>query len=160
MDDRMNTMTRTLRRAGLVALCALATGLSGLATAPADSSVADAAQRGDEDAVRALLDQGADVQTAHTDGMTALHWAAQRGHVEMAEVLIYAGANLDAVTRIGHHTPLHVASRSGHAEVVRVLLEAGSDATTQTSSGTTPFTSRPVPEAPRRSPRYSTMAQM
>jgi ankyrin repeat protein len=71
--------------------------------------------------------------------MTALHWAAQRGSVELAETLIDAGATADAVTRIGHHAPLHVASTNGHAEMVRVLLEAGSDATSRTSHGTTPL---------------------
>ena len=106
------------------ALCVLAAGISGQAGAPADSSVADAARRGDEAAVRDLLSHGADVQTAHPDGMTALHWAAQGSFVAVAAVLIDAGANLDAVTRIGHHTPLHVAS-----DVVRVLLAAGSDRT-------------------------------
>ena len=113
--------------------------MSGQAGAPSVSPVADAAQRGDEVAVRLLLDQGADAQSAHADGMTGLHWAAQRDFVEIAELLIDAGANTDAVTRIGHHTPLHVASTNGHAEMVRVLLEAGCDATSRTFNGTTPL---------------------
>ena len=139
MDERMKTTTAAPRRAWLVALCVLAAGISGQAGAPTDSSVADAARRGDEAAVRDLLSHGADVQTAHPDGMTALHWAAQGSFVAVAAVLIDAGANLDAVTRIGHHTPLHVASTTGHVDVVRVLLAAGSDATARTSSGVTPL---------------------
>ncbi len=115
MDDRINVVALTLRRAGFVVLCTLAAGVPGQARAPSVSPVADAAQRGDEAAVRVLLDQGADAQGAHADGMTGLHWAAQRDFVEIAELLIDAGANTDAVTRIGHHTPLHVASTNGHA---------------------------------------------
>src|ERR1043165_9427413 len=79
--------------------------------APATSPVADAAMRGDRDAVRTPLQKGADVNAAANDGMTALHWAADRGDAEMAEMLLYAGAHPDAVTRIGQYTPLHVASR-------------------------------------------------
>ena len=43
--------------------------------------------RGDRDAVRALLQQGADVNAAQGDGMTALHWAAERGDAEMTAML-------------------------------------------------------------------------
>ena len=139
MDDRMTLVARTLRHAWFVVLCALATGVSGQAGAPSVSSVADAAQRGDEAAVRALIDQGANVRTAHSDGMTALHWAAFHSHVEIADALVDAGANVDAVTRIGRHTPVHVASANGHAEMVRVLVEAGCDPTARTSTGTTPL---------------------
>ena len=111
-----------------------------LGAAPAPSSVADAAMRGDRDAVRALLKQGADVSAAKGDGMTALHFAAERGDAAMTEMLVYAGANVAAVTRIGHYTPLHVASRSGSAAVVQALLKAGGrvDART-TTSGVTPL---------------------
>ena len=105
-----------------------------------DSPVADAAQRGDLDAVRRLLQGGADVNTAQGDGMTALHWAAEQGDEELGEVLIYAGARVDAGTRIGHYTPLHLAARGAHASVVTLLLEAGSDpAARTTNSGASPL---------------------
>ena len=105
------------------------------AATPPDSPVADAAMRGDEGSVRVLLQQGADVNAAQGDGMTALHWAADRGDVEMARMLVYAGASLEAATRMAEYTPLHLASRAGHGAVVRALLEAGSDPATATGSG-------------------------
>ena len=108
-----------------------------LAAAPADAPVADAARRGDVDTVRNLLQRGVDVQTAQADGMTALHWAALRSDVVLAETLIYAGANLEAATRIGQHTPLHAASRTGQPGVVRALLDAGADPRARTASGAT-----------------------
>lgn len=104
------------------------------ATAP-ESPVADAAQRGDVETVRALLRQGADVNAAQGDGMTALHWAAQNGDVAMVRVLLYAGANREATTRLGGYTPLHLASQEGAGDAVRVLLEAGSNANAVTSTG-------------------------
>ena len=64
-------------------------------------------------AVRSLLAAGADANGAHGDGMSALHWAAERGDAEMARTLVHAGAAVDAATRIGHHTPLHVAAAGG-----------------------------------------------
>ena len=96
-----------------------------VAAAPPDSAVADASMKGNKEAVRALLKQGADVNAALPDGMTALHWAATRGDAQLAEMLLYAGASTKAVTRIGAYTPLHVASREGNANVAKLLLEKG-----------------------------------
>ncbi len=102
--------------------------------------VADAAEAGDLDAVRALLRAGEDVNETQGDGMTALHWAAEHGDARMAEMLIYAGANTDGGTRIGGYTALHIASRRGHADVVRVLIDGHADVDLGTTvSGATPL---------------------
>ncbi len=100
-----------------------------------DSPVADAAQRGDVETVRSLLREGADVNAAQGDGMTALHWAAQNGDVGMVRVLLYAGAHLESTTRLGGYTPLHLASKAGLGDAVRALLEGGSKAGALTSTG-------------------------
>lgn len=113
---------------------------SALASGRSMSAVADAAQQGERDAVRALLREGADVNAARGDGMTALHWAAENEDAELAEMLVYAGANVRAVTRIGHYTPLHVACKGGEARVAEILLKAGADVNaTTTTSGVTPL---------------------
>ncbi len=111
--------------------------LSG-AAAPS-SPVADAAMRRDVATLRASLAAGAEVNAAHGDGMTGLHWAARNGDAEAARVLLDAGADPEAVTRVGRHTPLHVASTFGGASVVGSLLEAGSDANATTTTGATPL---------------------
>ena len=118
----------------IVALCVPAV-LGAAPVVPTDSPVADAAQRGDTGAVRALLKQGTDVNVPQSDGMTALHWAATRGVADLAEMLIYAGAHVDAGTRIGSYTPLHLASEAANVAVVATLLGAGADANARTTAG-------------------------
>ena len=108
---------------GVVALPLL---LGGSTSSP-DTPVADAAQRRDITAVRQLLRQGADVNAAQGDGMTALHWAVQHGDIELGNAIIYAGGDVHAGTRIGRYTPLHMAARSGDVGFVTLLLEANAD---------------------------------
>jgi ankyrin repeat protein len=121
----------------LVVALALA---SSLRAAPSPSAVADAAMKGDTAAVRALLKQGEDVNASQGDGMSALHWAADRNDAELADMLIYAGANVSAVTRIGAYTPLHLAAKAGSAAVERALVKAGADVGAKTTNtGVTPL---------------------
>jgi ankyrin repeat protein len=101
------------------------------------SSVVDAALAGNRDTVRALLKDGADVNTAKGDGTTALHVAAMQHDVELAKMLLAAGANVKATTRIGGYTPLLVASRDGDAAMIDALLAGGADANSATVNGTT-----------------------
>ena len=93
-----------------------------------------AARDGAAEVVRALVGEGADVNAARGDGMTALHFAAERGHAAVARALIDAGAAVDAGTRIGRYAPLHLAARGGHGPVVALLLEAGADANAATTN--------------------------
>jgi ankyrin repeat protein len=102
-------------------------------------SVVQAAQSRDLPALRALLKSGADVNATQGDGMTALHWAATNGDVDMITMLLAAGGNLRATTRLGGYTSLHLAARAGHTSAVRALLSAGASADTLTSTGATPL---------------------
>ena len=77
----------------------------------------------DTEAVRTLLKNGEDVNAAQGDGMTALHWAARNGDAELTQMLLYAGANVKATTRLGGYTPLLMAADQGHAAVIAALLE-------------------------------------
>ena len=100
--------------------------LAGAAAAYAASEVADAAMRGDRGAVRAALARKADVNRAQADGTTALHWAVERDDLELADVLIRAGARVAARTREGV-LPLQLAAINGSAPMIDRLLEAGAD---------------------------------
>jgi ankyrin repeat protein len=103
------------------------------------TSVAAAAQARDVATVRTLLKNGADVNAAQGDGMTALHWAALNADRELASMLLYAGANWRATTRMGAFLPLHLAAQSGSDTVVDLLVGAGSDVSARTTTGATPL---------------------
>jgi ankyrin repeat protein len=131
------TLTTGLSIGAMIAL-SLST-MTHAAPAAGAAAFVEAAMNGNRDAVRALLKDGADVNTTQADGMTALHWAAQKGDVELANVLLYASANLKATTRIGGYTPLLIASKNGDATMIDTLTKAGADPNAATMNGTTPL---------------------
>src|SRR6266702_2427304 len=77
-------------------------------------------------AVRALIQQKANVNAPQADGTTALHWAARWDDLDMAAVLIQAGANSQAANRTGA-TPMFLAAVNGSATMIERLLKAGAD---------------------------------
>lgn len=112
----------------LMLLFSAATSTALFAAPAADLRVVQAAMRGDLAAVRTLVKQKADVNAAQGDGMTALHWAAFKDDLEMVQILVQAGADIKATTRIGAQTPLFVACTTGNAAIIESLLKAGADA--------------------------------
>ena len=125
------------RLAGMSAGAGLVLGVVAMLSAATTAPVADAVMAGDVAAVRAMLKNGADVNGAQGDGMTALHWAAMKGQTEIAQMLIYAGANHAATTRLGAYTPLHLAAKTGSAPVVDLLVSAGAHVRAVTTTGAT-----------------------
>jgi ankyrin repeat protein len=130
--------TMLVRRTVTIAF-GIAAMIGTLAASTDGSRIADAAMSGDAAQVRALLTGGDDVNGAQGDGMTALHWAARRGDVDVVKMLLAAGANVRAITRLGNYTPLLLASEMGHAAVIDALAGAGADAKVTTASGVTPL---------------------
>src|SRR5262249_46547401 len=123
-----------MRKALSALACTGAVAVS-LLHAAGTSTVVDAAMAGNRDALRALLQSGADVNTSLADGMTALHYAAIKNDAEMASMLLVAGANPKATTRIGGYTPLLLASRTGNADAMAAVLAAGADPNGATVNG-------------------------
>jgi ankyrin repeat protein len=100
--------------------------------------IIDAARSGDTEAVRALLQQKADVNAIEGDGATALHWASYRDNLESAKLLLRAGAKVNAANDLGA-TPLWAASQNGSDAMVRLLLEAGANPNAALLLGETPL---------------------
>ena len=122
-------------RAGTL-LGALVVVLSvGASIGAAGSDVADAIERGDLAAARAMVQKGADVNAPQSDGATALHWAVYRNSAEAVDLLLRAGAK-SAPNREGM-TPLAMAALYGNPGIVDRLLKAGTDARSLGPNGET-----------------------
>jgi len=89
------------------------------------------------DAVRFLLDHGADVDAEDDNRLTPLHVISRYGNIKATRLLLEHGARVDARDD-NHSTPLHIAFRSGSAGVARLLLEYGADINAQNKEGLTP----------------------
>lgn len=71
------------------------------------------------------------------DGITALHNACCGGHEDIVEMLVLAGANVNAVDADGW-TPLHLAACFGTSQSVAFLIEHGANLSAVNSDGATP----------------------
>jgi ankyrin repeat protein len=111
---------------------------AGLLASASDAPLADAAQRRDRAAARALLEKGAAVNAPQVDGTTALHWAAHYDDVETARLLARGGADSSAANRYGV-TPLSLACTNGSRAMVELLLSSGADPNRALPGGETPL---------------------
>ena len=69
-------------------------------------------------------------------GETALHLACKGKSVEMVEMLINYGLNVNAKTKSGA-TPLIYAAKDGRFDICKKLIESGTDVSIKTKSGET-----------------------
>ena len=129
------------RSAGLFVMAAMAGAALLFAAQDAraqDTRVVEAAAAQDAEAVRTLVEGGADVDAPWADGSTALLWAAHWNDLDMAGLLLTAGA--DVTTADDHGvTPLDRAAENASLPMVETLLAAGADANAARASGLTPL---------------------
>lgn len=129
-------MTR-LKRCAVHGIVLLLAGGS-LEAAGAPAPLADAAERMDRPAIRALLGQRAAVDAPQVDGMTALLWASHHDDLAIATLIVGAGGNPNAANRYGV-TPLSLACTNASGAMVDLLLKAGADPNTALPGGETPL---------------------
>ena len=72
--------------------------------------------------------------------LTALQWAAERGHASLAEQAILSGAKIDEPNeKRSGRTSLHSAAKSNHPDVIRILLKHGARISVHDSDRETPL---------------------
>jgi hypothetical protein len=67
-------------------------------------------------------------------GATPLHYAALKGHIEIARLLLHNGAEVNAKGDYGS-TPLYWAAIHGHVDILHLLVENGADLEAQDDGG-------------------------
>jgi len=98
-----------------------------------DSALMIAAYKGRYDAVKALLDKGAE---PNQTGWAALHYAAAVGNNQIVQLLLDHSAYIDAESP-NLTTPIMMAARGGHILTVKLLLDEGADLTLKNGAGMT-----------------------
>ena len=95
----------------------------------ASNPLIDAAKAGDTAELLRLLAPGGHrthpSSAVDKDGLTALHWAAKLGHLEVARALLERAAHTEARTKGHDRTPLFLAAQNNHASLVALLLGSG-----------------------------------
>ena len=71
-----------------------------------------------------LFNTGVDVNSTDSDGFTFLHIAALQGNVRFVEIALNYGANINALTELGH-SALMLSLFEFHEDVTRLLLDRG-----------------------------------
>ena len=105
----------------------------------ADELLHDASTVGDAESIALLLSHGADANfTTGRQGTPCLHTAAFNGHARAMELLLHAGAKVDAAEARGC-TALHVAAQAGHEAAVSCLLAWHAEPLATCALGTTPL---------------------
>ncbi|KRF84407.1 uncharacterized protein Dvir_GJ13261, isoform I [Drosophila virilis] len=89
---------------------------------------------GDKEEVVQLLNQGADINTANVDGLTALHQACIDDKLDMVEFLIEHGADINRQDNEGW-TPLHATASCGFVSIACYLVEHNADVAAVNSDG-------------------------
>jgi ankyrin repeat protein len=101
-------------------------------------SLINAVKNGNVNAIRKLLNNGANVNQADEDGWTALMQASILGRAEIVKFLLAKGANVNKASKKGV-TPLYHATVFNHPEVVKLLLAAPGIDVNKAFKGSTPL---------------------
>lgn len=84
-----------------------------------------AARKGDTTAIKALLDNGIDVNSKTRYGASALSYACDKGHIEVVKLLIERGADVNSRDTFYGEVPLGWALSKDHIQIVKLLLDKG-----------------------------------
>ncbi|XP_064647015.1 serine/threonine-protein phosphatase 6 regulatory ankyrin repeat subunit B-like, partial [Lineus longissimus] len=97
-----------------------------------------AAEGGNIDVVRLLIENKADVHATDNEGRSPLSYAAQGGNIDVVRLLIENKADVHATDNEGR-SPLSYAAEGGNIDVVRLLIENKADVHATDKKGSSPL---------------------
>uniref|UniRef100_A0A8C2F756 Protein phosphatase 1 regulatory subunit n=1 Tax=Cyprinus carpio TaxID=7962 RepID=A0A8C2F756_CYPCA len=97
-----------------------------------------ACSAGDREEVAELLRQGADINHANVDGLTALHQACIDENADMVEFLVESGSDVNRGDNEGWR-PLHAAASCGFIQIAKYLIDHGAHVGAVNSEGELPL---------------------
>ena len=97
-----------------------------------------AAEFGDPEVLRSLIERGADPDAQNKDQETPLFLASRKGRLEAARLLSELVTDINHQDLLGR-TPLHVAAENGHYDIARLLLNCGADVNAREKNFRTPL---------------------
>ncbi|MBE9503104.1 MAG: tetratricopeptide repeat protein, partial [Proteobacteria bacterium] len=106
----------------LILTLSVMASLTGCVTLP---PLMDAAGKGDINAVKALLDKGADANEWYY-GTALMQAASRKGNNDVVKLLIDRGADINAMNK-GGASALGIAAEYGHTAIVETLIDKGAD---------------------------------
>ncbi|XP_071281677.1 ankycorbin isoform X2 [Agelaius tricolor] len=102
-----------------------------------DDRLLQAVENGDPEKVASLLGKkGASATKQDSEGKTAFHLAATKGHAECLRIMVTHGADVTAQDGAGH-SALHLAAKNSHPDCIKRLLQSKCPADTTDNSGKT-----------------------
>lgn len=99
----------------------------------------------DTEEVERLLEQGADINTANVDGLTALHQACIDDNLDMVQFLVEHGCDVNRGDNEGW-TPLHATASCGFISIAKYLIEHGANVAAVNNDGDLPIDIAELPE--------------
>jgi ankyrin repeat protein len=100
-------------------------------------SLQRAVSKGQDDTVKTLIEDGADIQAANVRGQAPLHLASMTDNVDMVRTLVDKGADVDVKDPADNIRPLHNCAINDCIDVCEFLLKHGADMDAQTRQGDT-----------------------
>ncbi|XP_068278363.1 ankycorbin isoform X2 [Nyctibius grandis] len=102
-----------------------------------DDRLLQAVENGDPEKVASLLGKkGASATKQDSEGKTAFHLAATKGHAECLRIMVTHGADVTAQDGAGH-SALHLAAKNSHPDCIKRLLQSKCAADSTDNSGKT-----------------------
>ena len=95
-----------------------------------------ACKNGQVTLIKNLLNAKVDINAMSAQGLSPLHWAVIKGNLEVTQLLIREGANIELKDSRCQSSPLLFACQNGRLKIVKYLIEMGADIQAASEDGT------------------------